>query len=100
MQQNSANAAASTTGPRMIKGPAFETVVLFMSRKACKVIIFTSSGLSEVAAMVAIVLRVSEVFTSLRVREVAAMVAAPPRVRSRREEQARQATKCLNGIQE
>ena len=39
-------------------------------------------------------------FTSLRVREVAAMVAAPPRVRSRREEQARQATKCLNGIQE
>ena len=37
-------------------------------------------------------------FTSLRLSEVAAMMAAPPRVRSRREEQARQATKCLTRI--
>ena len=35
------------------------------------------------------------VFTSLRVMVVAAMVAAPPRVRSSRAEQPRQATKCL-----
>ena len=32
----------------------------------------------------------------MRLREVAAMVAAPPRLRRRREEQTRKATRCLS----
>ena len=35
-------------------------------------------------------------FTSLRLREVAAMMAAPPRLKRRREEQTRKATRCLS----